>query len=108
MSTVIATVRASPARYEIDFNACDAYLSQCFEKQRLRTSVKIASFAQFTPAKQQHTQTHGTFKRKIQLHKYLRDKYESMSSVQRQQLHELQHNAVFQNGSNPETERNRG
>ena len=52
--------------------------------------MKVASVAQTRPAKQQKTSaTHGTFNETIELKKYSREEYDSMSTVQCQQLYEL-------------------
>ena len=68
-----------------------ALLTQYIDKRATTPSVKVASVGQNRPAKWQKTSTtHGTFKRKIKLKKYSREKYDSMSVAQHQQLYELQ------------------
>ena len=91
MSTAITTVREIPNRHEKDSYACAAYLSQYIEKCRTTISVKVAFVAKLRPAKQQHPETHGTFKGKIELYKYLKDMYLPKSSAQKHQtFHQLQ------------------
>ena len=52
--------------------------------------MKFLSIAQTRSAKQQKTDAaHGIFKRKIELNKYSKEEYDSMSTAQQQQLHEL-------------------
>ena len=57
MSTAIATVRAHPDRYENDFDAVVAFLSQNIDKKAPTHSVKGASVTQTRPAKRQKTST---------------------------------------------------
>jgi len=80
LSTAVATVRVHPGKYEKDFNA-----------ERAPTlSVKVASGGGTRPAKWQKTNSsHGTFKGKIELKKYTKQKYDFMLTVQHQQLYEL-------------------
>ena len=82
MFIAIAVCRKSPDRYQKDFDACFAYLSQYVEKNRPMTGIKVVSVAQPRPAKWQCTETNGTFKGKVELHKYSKDEYPSMSSAQ--------------------------
>ena len=52
--------------------------------------MKVTSITQNRPAKRQKTSvSHGTFKGKIKMRKYLPKKYDSMSATQHQQLYEL-------------------
>ena len=89
MSTAIATVRAHPDRYENDFDAVVAFLSQNIDKKAWSPSVKGTSVTQTRPAKRQKTSTSGiTFKGKIELRNYSRKEYDSMSVAQHQQLYE--------------------
>ena len=56
--------------------------------------MKLASVGQTRHAKWQKISTnHGTFKKKIELKKYSREEYDSMSKMQCQQLYELQKKA---------------
>ena len=87
MSTAVATVRVHPGKYEKDFNAVVVFLSQYINKKSLTHSVKVASVNQTRPAKWQKTSTtHGNFNEKIELKKYSREKYDSISMAQCQQL----------------------
>ena len=90
MSTSVATVRAHPDEYKKDFDEVVTFLSQYIDKRAPTLSVKVASVGQSRPAKQQKTTTtHGTFKEKIELKKYSREEYDSMSMTQCQQLYKL-------------------
>ena len=80
MSTAVAAVRAHPDQYEKDFDAVVTFLSQYINKRALTPSMKVASAGQGRPSKWQKTSTnHGTFKGKIDLKKYSRVEYDSMS-----------------------------
>ena len=46
MSTAVATVRAHPDRYEKDFEAVIAFLTQYIDKKALTPSMKVASVTQ--------------------------------------------------------------
>ena len=90
MSTVVATVRVHPDKYEMDFDAVVMYLTQYIDKRAPTPSVRVASVAQTKPAKWQKTNaSHDTFKRKNELKKYSRDEYDSMLMAQHQQLLKL-------------------
>ena len=47
----VAAVRAHPDRYEKDFNAVVAFLSQYIDRKAPTPSVNIASINQYRPAK---------------------------------------------------------
>ena len=71
MSTAVAAVRAHPDKYEKDFDAVVAFLTQYIDKKAPTPSVKVASVTQTRPAKRQKTSAScGTFKRKIKLRVY--------------------------------------
>ena len=90
LSTAVAAGRAHPDRYEKDFDAVVAFLTQYIDKKALTPSVKVASVTQTSHAKRQKTNAScGTFRGKIELKKYSREEYNSMSAVQHQQLYEL-------------------
>ena len=90
MSMAVATVRAHPGKYEKDFDTVVAFLTQYTGKKAPTSSVKVAFVTQTRPAKRQKTSTsHGIFRRKIELKKYSREEYDSMSAAQCQQLYEL-------------------
>ena len=83
LSTAVTTVKAHPDKYMKDFDKAVAFITQDINKSALTPSVKSASVGQNRPAKQQKTTTtHGTFKTKIELKKYSREEYDSMSMVQ--------------------------
>ena len=87
LSTAVATVRAHTYKYEKDFDTVVAFLTQYIDKKAPTLSVKVASVTQTRPAKRQKTSTsHGTFRGKIELKKYSREEYDSMSAAQCQQL----------------------
>ena len=91
LSTAVTTVRVHPDKYEKEFDAVVAFLTQYIDKRAPTPTAKIASVTQTRPAKQQKTSTnHGTFKGEIELNKHSREEYESMSASQCQQLYELQ------------------
>ena len=91
MSTAVTTVRAHPAKYKKDVDAVVAFLTQHIDKRSPTPSVKVASVEQNKPAKRQKTNASCcTFKRKIELKKYSREEYDSMSMTQHHQLYELQ------------------
>ena len=76
-------------KYENDFDTVVTFLSQYMNNRALTLSVKVASVGQSIPAKWQKTITiSGTFMGKIELKKYPREKYDSMSMAQHQQLYE--------------------
>ena len=94
MSTAVVAVRAHPDKHEKAFDAAVTFLTQYIDKRAPTHSVKVASVGQSRPAKRQKTSTtHGTFKGKIELNKYSREEYDSMSMAQCQQLYELQKKA---------------
>ena len=63
--------------------------------------MKVASVGQTRPVKQQKTSTnHGTFKEKIELKKYSREEYDSMSVAQHQQHYKLWKKAGLIKGKN--------
>ena len=51
LSTAVAAVRMHSDKYEKDFNAVAAFLTQYINKQGPTPSVKVASIAQTIPAK---------------------------------------------------------
>ena len=57
MSTAVAAVQAYPDRYEKDFDAVVAFLSQYIDRKAPTPSVKAASITQAKPAKRQKTTT---------------------------------------------------
>ena len=91
LSNAVAAVRVHPDKYEKNFDAVVAFLSQYIEKKPPMPSMKVASVCQNRPTKQQKTNTTcGTFQGKVELKKYSREEYNSMSTTQHQQLYELQ------------------
>ena len=52
MYTAIATIRAHPDKYEKDFDAAVAFLTQYVNKRAPTLSVKVVSVGQTRPAKQ--------------------------------------------------------
>ena len=107
LSTAVATVRVHQDKYEKDFNAVVAFVTQYVSKRVPTPSVKVSSVAQTRPAKQQKTSTtHGNFKGKIELKKYSREECGSMSTAQHQQLCELPKKSGLVNGKQtPESSR---
>ena len=83
------------------------FLTQYINKRAPTPSVKVASVGHNRPAKWQRTSaTHCTLKGKIELKKYSKEEYESMSMVQHQQLYELQKKARLIKGKKtPESSR---
>ena len=99
LSTAVAAVRAHPDKYEKDFDAAVAFLTQYIDKNAPTLSVNIVSVTQTRPAKRQKTsKTHGTYMGKIELKKYSREEYDSMSAAQCQPLYELQKRAGLRKG----------
>ena len=91
MSTAVTKIRAYSNKYQKDFDAIVAFLTQYIDKRAPTHSVKVASAGQNRTVKWQKSSTiHGIFKVKIVLKKYCRDKYDSMAKSQCQQLYELQ------------------
>ena len=91
MSTAVATVRMCPHKYDKDFNAVVALLTPYIDKRAPTPSVKVAFVSQIRPGKRQKTSaSYGSFKGKIELKKYSREKYDSMTTAQQQQLNDLQ------------------
>ena len=83
LSIAVGSERMHPDKYEKDFDAVAAFLTQHIHKRAPTLSVKVASVGQCRPAKQKKTSTtHGTFKGKIELKKYSREEYDSMSMAQ--------------------------
>ena len=79
MSTAVATVRAHPDKYEKDFDAVVALLTQYIDKKAPTPSMKDASVTQTRPAKRQKTSaSHGTFRRKIEFKEYSREEKDSL------------------------------
>ena len=98
-STAVATVRVHPDRYEKDSYAVVTFLTQYINKREPTPSVKVALVTQTRPAKWQKTSAScGTFKEKIELKKYSREEYDSMSVAQCQQLHEHMKKAGLKKG----------
>ena len=65
--TVVAILKVHPDKYEKDFDAVIAFLTQYINRRTLTPSVKVASVEQNRPVKRQKTSTtHGTFKGKIE------------------------------------------
>ena len=106
-STTVTTVRVNPDKHEKDFDAVVTFLSQYINKEAQTPSMKVASVNQNRPTKCQKTSTtFGTFKGKIELKKYSREEYDSMSMAQHQQLYELQKKARLIKGKKaPESSR---
>ena len=98
-STEVATVRVHPDKYEKNFNVVVAFLAQYIDKRAPTVSVMVASVVQTRPAKWQKTNaSNGTFKGNIELKKYYREEYDSMSMAQHQQLFKLQKEAGLVKG----------
>ena len=57
LSTAVAAVRENPDKYENDFDAVIAFLTQYIYKKATKTSVKVASITQTRPAKRWKTST---------------------------------------------------
>ena len=57
MSTAVATVRAHTDKYDKDFDAVVAFLTQYIDKKASTPNVKVASVTQTRPAKWQKTNT---------------------------------------------------
>ena len=94
MSTAVTAARAHPDKYEKDFDAVVAFLTQYIDEKAPTPSIKVAPVTQTRPAKRQKTSTScGTFSRKIELKKYSKEMYDSMLVAQHQQLYELQKKA---------------
>ena len=88
LSTAAAT--ENPDKYEKDFDAVAAFLTQYINKQKPTQSVNVVTITQNRPAKRQKIITScDIFKEKIQLRKYSSEKYDSMSMVYQQQLYKL-------------------
>ena len=107
MSIAVTRVRAHPDKYEKDFNAVVAFLTQYIDKKAPTPSVKVASVGHNRSAKWQRTSTiHGNFKRKIELKKYSWEEYGSMLTAQHQQSYELKKKARLIKGKKtPESSR---
>ena len=110
LSTAVTAVMAHPDKYEKDFNAVVAFLTQYIDKRASTPSVKVAPVAQNTPAKWQKTSSnHGTFRAKIELKKYSREEYNLMSTAQHQQLYKLWKKArLVKDKKTPESSRGLG
>ena len=91
LSTAVA--RVHPDKYEKDFDTVVAILTQYIDKRESISTVKVASVAQIRPPKWQTSATHVTFKGKIELKKYSREKYNSMLMAKPQQFYKLQKKA---------------
>ena len=90
LSTAVATVRAHQDKYEKDIDAFFIFCTEYIDKREMTPSVKVASVGQNRPAKLQKTNnTCGTFKGKIELKKYSREEYDSLSMVQHQHMYKL-------------------
>ena len=90
MSTAVTAVRVHPDKYKKDFNTIVTFFTQYIDKRVPTPSVKVASVGQTRPAKWQKTSTyHAIFKEKIELKKYSKEEYDSMSMAQHQQLYKL-------------------
>ena len=106
--TGVTTVIEHPEKYKKEgFNVVVTFLTQYIDKRAPTLSVKVASVTQTRPAKRQKTSTsHGTFRGKIELKKYSREEYDSISVGQCQQLYELQKRAGLIKGKKtPESSR---
>ena len=94
LSMAVAAVRTHPDRYDTDFGTILALLSQYIDKKTPTLSVKVLSVTETSPVKRLKTSAHRcTFREKIELKKYYREEYDSISALQRQQLYELQKRA---------------
>ena len=92
MSTAVAAVRAHPDKYKKDFDAVVAFLTQYIDMKAPTASVKVAFVTQIRPAKRQKNSTsRGMFSGKIELKKYSREEYGSMSAAQHQQFRLLKY-----------------
>ena len=79
----LSTARVHSDKYKKDFNAVVALLTQYIDMSAPTPSVKVASVTQTRSAKRQKASTsHSTFKEKIDLKKYSREEYNSMSVAQ--------------------------
>ena len=79
-----------PDKYKKDFDTVVAFLTQYIDKNAPTLSVNIVSVTHTRPAKWQKTsKTHGAYMGKIELKKYSREEYDSMSREWHQQLYEL-------------------
>ena len=80
LSTSVMSVRVHPDKYEKDFDAVVAFLTQYIDKRAPTPTVKVTSVGQDRPAKwQKISATCSTFKGKIEFKKYSREEYDSMS-----------------------------
>ena len=94
MSTAVTTVRVHPDKYEKDVDVLVTFFTKYINKRAPTLSVKVASVGQTRPAKWQKTSAScGILKGKVELKKYSREEYDSMSKAQCQQLYELQKKA---------------
>ena len=67
MSTVVATIRAYPYKYEKNFDAVVTFLTQHINKRAPTLSVKITFVGQTRPAKKQKiSASNCTFQGKIE------------------------------------------
>ena len=90
MSTTIAIEWVHPEKYEKDFDAVVTFLIQYINKRAPTLSLKVASVTQTRPTRQQKTSaSHGIFKGEIELKKYSKEEYNSMSNLNCQQLYEF-------------------
>ena len=82
--------QGAPNKYEKDFDAVVAFLTEFIDKRALTLSVKVAFVTHTRPAKQQKTSaSHGTFTGRIELKKYSQEGGDSMLAAQCQQSYEL-------------------
>ena len=107
MSTAVATAMAHPDKYKKDFDTIVAILTQYIDKRVPTPSVMVAYVGHSRPAKRQKTSaTCGTFKGKIELKKYSREKCDSMSMEQHLLLHDLLKEArLIKGNKTPESSR---
>ena len=105
--TAVTTLRAHPDKYKKYFDSVVIFLTQYINKKAQTPIVKVVSVAEAWHAKWQKTSTTlVTFKGKIELKKYSREEYNSMSMVQCQQLYELHKKAGLIKGKKtPESSR---
>ena len=99
LSTAVTAVKVHSDKCKKDFDAVVAFLTQYIDKSSPTLSVMVVSVTQNRPAKWQKTNaSSGTFKIKIELKKYSREEYDSMSITHCQQLYELQWKARLVKG----------
>ena len=82
-------VRADPDKYEKDFDAVVAFLTQYIGKKATMPSVKVAVVGQNRLPSGRRPVLPVALLKKVELKKYSREKYDSMSMVRPQKGAEL-------------------